>query len=163
MQLGLNGQVALVTGGGQGVGRQICLELAAEGARVVVNDLFEERAQAVADEITAAGGQENIREFFVSFPVQAARQFLHSHAIQVDGDRGSGTSYLDGRPVRDGKSYYVVGRFDDEYIRIDGRWVFQRVVLTVHYMVEASDRWDRLIPLKKPSPELQRNGLPCST
>ena len=57
MQLGLNGQVALVTGGGQGVGRQICLELAAEGARVVVNDLFEERAQAVADEITAAGGQ----------------------------------------------------------------------------------------------------------
>jgi 2-hydroxycyclohexanecarboxyl-CoA dehydrogenase len=57
MQLGLNGQVALVTGGGQGVGRQICLELAAEGAKVVVNDLFEERANAVANEITAAGGQ----------------------------------------------------------------------------------------------------------
>lgn len=57
MQLGLNGQVALVTGGGQGVGRQICIELAAEGARVVVNDLFAERAQAVADEINATGGQ----------------------------------------------------------------------------------------------------------
>lgn len=57
MQLGLNGQVALVTGGGQGVGRQICLELAAEGAQVVVNDLFAERAKAVAAEITAAGGR----------------------------------------------------------------------------------------------------------
>lgn len=56
MQLNLNGQVALVTGGGQGVGRAICLELAREGARVVVNDLFPERAQAVAQEITAAGG-----------------------------------------------------------------------------------------------------------
>lgn len=56
MQLGLNGQVALVTGGGQGVGRQICIELAAEGAQVVVNDLFAERAQAVAAEIAAAGG-----------------------------------------------------------------------------------------------------------
>lgn len=57
MNLGLEGQVALVTGGGQGVGRQICIELAAEGVRVVVNDLFTERAKAVAGEITAAGGQ----------------------------------------------------------------------------------------------------------
>jgi len=57
MKLGLEGQVALVTGGGQGVGRQICIELAQEGARVIVNDLFAERAQAVAKEITDAGGQ----------------------------------------------------------------------------------------------------------
>lgn len=57
MKLGLESQVALVTGGGQGVGRQICLELAREGARVVVNDLFAERAQAVAREIQELGGQ----------------------------------------------------------------------------------------------------------
>jgi 3-oxoacyl-[acyl-carrier protein] reductase len=57
MKLGLESQVALVTGGGQGVGRQICLELAQEGARVVVNDLFAERANAVVLEIQAAGGQ----------------------------------------------------------------------------------------------------------
>ncbi|WP_395321983.1 SDR family NAD(P)-dependent oxidoreductase [Variovorax sp. UC74_104] len=57
MKLGLESQVALVTGGGQGVGRQICIELAREGARVVVNDLFPERAQAVAREIEAQGGK----------------------------------------------------------------------------------------------------------
>lgn len=57
MKLGLDKQVALVTGGGQGVGRGICLELAKEGARVVVNDLFAERAQAVVREIEALGGE----------------------------------------------------------------------------------------------------------
>jgi 3-oxoacyl-[acyl-carrier protein] reductase len=57
MDLGLNGKVALVTGGGLGIGRRIALTLAEEGATVVVNDLFEERAKAVADEIGATGGQ----------------------------------------------------------------------------------------------------------
>ncbi|MCL1961650.1 MAG: SDR family NAD(P)-dependent oxidoreductase [Desulfovibrionaceae bacterium] len=57
MKLGLENQVALVTGAGQGVGRQICIELAAEGARVIVNDLVAERAEKVVAEITAAGGK----------------------------------------------------------------------------------------------------------
>lgn len=56
MDLKLSNRVALVTGGGQGVGRRICLTLAAEGARVVVNDLVPERAQKVVGEIIAAGG-----------------------------------------------------------------------------------------------------------
>lgn len=93
-------------------------------------------------------GRENIRAFFASFPVQTARQFIHSHVVQVQGDRGTGSSYLDGRPVRDGKSFYVVGRFDDEYIRLDGQWLFQRVTLSVHYMIEAAERWDHLVPLQ---------------
>jgi 2-hydroxycyclohexanecarboxyl-CoA dehydrogenase len=56
VDLELSGRIALVTGGGQGVGRRICLTLAAEGARVVVNDLVAERAQRVVDEVRAAGG-----------------------------------------------------------------------------------------------------------
>lgn len=94
-------------------------------------------------------GRDSIRSFFASFPVQTARQFIHNHIVEVDGTRGRGYSYLDGRPVRDGKSYYVVGRFDDEYIRIDGQWFFQRVTLSVHYMIEAAEHWEHLIPLSK--------------
>jgi 3-oxoacyl-[acyl-carrier protein] reductase len=56
MDLELKGKVACVTGAGQGVGRRIALDLATEGARVIVNDLFEDRARAVCSEISAAGG-----------------------------------------------------------------------------------------------------------
>jgi 2-hydroxycyclohexanecarboxyl-CoA dehydrogenase len=48
---------ALVTGAGQGVGRQIALELGAHGAAgIVVNDYVLERAEAVAEEIRSVGG-----------------------------------------------------------------------------------------------------------
>lgn len=52
----LDGRVAVVTGAGRGLGREHALLLAAEGARIVVNDIDAEPAQAVVDEIVAAGG-----------------------------------------------------------------------------------------------------------
>ena len=56
MELGLEGKAAIVTGGGRGIGRKICLTLAKEGVKVAVNDYYEERASAVCNEIKAAGG-----------------------------------------------------------------------------------------------------------
>lgn len=57
MDLGIKDRVAVVTGAGRGIGRQICLTLGQEGAKVAVNDVFQERADAVAEEIRRAGGQ----------------------------------------------------------------------------------------------------------
>jgi len=56
MDLGLNNTVALVTGSGQGVGKEIAKRLAAEGGKVAVNDLVFERANRVSDEINGRGG-----------------------------------------------------------------------------------------------------------
>jgi 3-oxoacyl-[acyl-carrier protein] reductase len=53
----LNGKVALVTGGGRGIGRALCLKLASEGAQIIVNDLDADVATNVALTIEAAGGQ----------------------------------------------------------------------------------------------------------
>src|SRR5262245_38813383 len=51
----LSGSVALVTGAGQGNGKAIALRLAADGARVAVNDVRAETAEATAGEISALG------------------------------------------------------------------------------------------------------------
>ena len=52
----LDGRVALITGGGRGIGRALCLKLASEGATVVVNDLDQEPADEVVSTIEAQGG-----------------------------------------------------------------------------------------------------------
>jgi NAD(P)-dependent dehydrogenase (short-subunit alcohol dehydrogenase family) len=53
----LEGQVAIVTGAGQGIGRAIALTLARESAAVVVNDVNLESAKKVVDEIKNQGGE----------------------------------------------------------------------------------------------------------
>jgi 2-hydroxycyclohexanecarboxyl-CoA dehydrogenase len=49
-------KTAIVTGAGSGIGRATALGLARDGAKVVLGDLSLERAQAVAEEISAIGG-----------------------------------------------------------------------------------------------------------
>jgi len=53
----LEGQVAIVTGAGRGIGRAVALRLAKEGASVVVADVNEAAALGVAAEIKAGGNQ----------------------------------------------------------------------------------------------------------
>lgn len=53
----LTGKVAVVTGGGDGIGKASCEILAAAGASVVVSDLSIEKAQSVSEAINKAGGK----------------------------------------------------------------------------------------------------------
>ena len=79
----LSGRVVLVTGAGGGLGREHALLAAAHGARVAVNDLSEAQAQAVADEITASGGEALALAASVSD--MAAVQAMVDHIVRTWG------------------------------------------------------------------------------
>jgi NAD(P)-dependent dehydrogenase (short-subunit alcohol dehydrogenase family) len=79
--LDFTGRVAVVTGAGQGLGRQYALDLARRGARVVVDDVAtavdgteggENPADAVAEEIRAAGGTAVAEHASVADPAGGA-------------------------------------------------------------------------------------------
>jgi meso-butanediol dehydrogenase / (S,S)-butanediol dehydrogenase / diacetyl reductase len=57
-----DGRVALVTGGGSGIGEATCRRLASEGARVVVVDIDEAAARRVADAIGGTAWQGDVAD-----------------------------------------------------------------------------------------------------
>jgi 3-oxoacyl-[acyl-carrier protein] reductase len=56
----LDGRVAIVTGGSQGIGEATALRFAQEGAQIVLADVLEDEGQAAAEHITEATGAEAI-------------------------------------------------------------------------------------------------------
>jgi NAD(P)-dependent dehydrogenase (short-subunit alcohol dehydrogenase family) len=62
----LQGKVAVVTGGGNGIGRACCVRFAEEGARVVVADLLAEAGKETVDLVSAAGGESHLVELDAS-------------------------------------------------------------------------------------------------
>ncbi|KAH9177080.1 short-chain dehydrogenase/reductase SDR [Lactarius sanguifluus] len=111
----MNGEVAIITGAAQGIGRSAALLFAKEGAKVVVSDLDEKKAQSVVDEIQAAGGD----------------------AIAVGGDVGADdfpAKILDATIKRYGKLNHIVNNAGFTYDRMlhtmpDDAW---DIILKIH-------------------------------
>ncbi|KAF8272401.1 hypothetical protein EI94DRAFT_1776980 [Lactarius quietus] len=111
----LNGDVAIITGAAQGIGRSAAILFAREGAKVVVSDLEEKKAQSVVDEIKAAGGD----------------------AFAVGGDVGADdfpAKILDATIKRYGKLNHIVNNAGFTYDRMlhtmpDDAW---DIILKIH-------------------------------
>jgi 7-alpha-hydroxysteroid dehydrogenase len=112
----LDGQVALVTGAGAGIGRGIAEMFAGAGASVVVSDLKKETADEVAKGITEAGGKAvglacNVtKEEDLQAAVQAAIDNFGSLSILVNNAGGGGPKPFD-MPMDDFRWAYELNVF----------------------------------------------------
>ncbi len=91
----LDGRVAVVTGGGSGLGRATAQALAELGAHVAVTDRNESAAQTVAEEITGGGGKADAGTLDVSYEEQIDETFdaiaaTHGHLDILVNSAGIG-------------------------------------------------------------------------
>ena len=82
----LKNTVAVVTGGGSGIGRATAELFAREGSTVIVADLYGDRAEAVASSIDEAGGTAMAVEADVSTPEGVAHTFARAESVFASVD-----------------------------------------------------------------------------
>jgi NAD(P)-dependent dehydrogenase (short-subunit alcohol dehydrogenase family) len=80
---GLNGKVAIVTGGGSGLGEAIAKRLASSGVKVVVSDINMKGAERVAQEIATSGGTVSAMQHDTTLPTDSER--VVAHAVSAYG------------------------------------------------------------------------------
>ena len=120
-RFGLEGKVALVSGGGGAIGSAIAGALAAAGAKVAVADVTDERAEAAAEPIRATGAEAltlgndllvpGVAEVGPP-PVPSGTATVDGYAVTLDAHLHAGaaseltlTVSRDGRPVTDLQPY----------------------------------------------------------
>jgi 7-alpha-hydroxysteroid dehydrogenase len=112
----LDGQVAIVTGGGAGIGRGIAKMFAGAGASVLVTDLKHETAEMVAEEIRAEGGTAEAlacnvtKEEDLAAAVDKAIEKFGKLSILVNNAGGGGPKPFD-MPMSDFRWAYEINVF----------------------------------------------------
>ena len=118
----------------------------------MIQELFADNGEIDFAHLGKAEGKAAVNAFYqqaLSDLVPFVKQFIHNHIITLDGDTGTGLSYLEAKPIFNGESFLVAARFDDEYVRENGRWKFRKMTLLPYFMVPLKEGWagDNLIQM----------------
>lgn len=115
-----------------------------------IPDLFSRDGALDFDYLGDANSRDELKAFFkkVETLVPFVKQFMHNHAIEAqEAETAKGYAYLEAKTISNGEAYFVAGRYDDEYVKEDGKWKFKKMSLTPYFTVPFKEGWaqeDRL-------------------
>ena len=91
-------------------------------------------------------GRRDIQAAFSAMRTSATqsqlKQFLTSHTVELTGpDRANGTGMLYACYGVKDEAYVVAGKYTEEYVRADGRWLFRTMNLGLYFTVPLAVGW----------------------
>jgi ketosteroid isomerase-like protein len=108
-----------------------------------IAELFTEDGEVDFGYLGATTGRAKVARFFgnVGNVLDSVTQFLHNHVVEVDGDEGTGSSYLEAKTVSKGVAYRVAGRYRDSYRRTPDGWRFARMQFEPLFTLPFDESW----------------------
>ena len=121
-----------------------------EGKYAEIPALFTEDGDLDFGYLGKANGKAELTKFFngVAELLSFVRQFIHNHVVDLQGDAGTGFSYLEAKSVSKGEPYLVAARYDDAYAKENGQWKFKKMHLTPYFTVPLKEGWAQKDKLK---------------
>jgi len=91
-------------------------------------------------------GREKIQDAFSGMKTNTSqsqlKQFLHSHIVELTGPHtATGTGMLYACYGVHAEAYVVAGKYSEDYVRVDGAWLFQTMDLALYFTVPLALGW----------------------
>lgn len=106
-------------------------------------DLFTDDGEF--DGLSHPRGRAEMHRFFAGLAAGGLTAFWHfatNIEIEIDGDRATVRSYLWQPCVTDGTPAIAAGRYNDQVVRVDGRWRYRVKQVRFHFFGPLADGWD---------------------
>lgn len=87
------------------------------------------------------GRAELVAAYSQAFAGNDFMPFVANHEVELHGDRAGGTCRLDLRATMNGTAMIGAGRYEDEYVRLDGEWRFASRRLRMAFLVPIREGW----------------------
>lgn len=73
--------------------------------------------------------------------IRFSAHYIMNEMIDIDGDSATGRWWLLMPCILDGESTWLFATYDDDYVRIDGRWLIKKITLGVKAFVPQDKGW----------------------